>query len=162
MIYSKTCEYAIRALSYLAAKKSKMPATIREVHAETDVPQAYVAKIFQCLSHSKIVDSKSGPNGGYFLKVDPDKLTLLQIINALDDISESPLSNCVMGQTECNDKNPCCLHPIWAKARKQMSGKLAKETILNAGKSKKRVYRNQNGRTVLSKHMQRVFGYSTS
>lgn len=162
MIYSKTCQYAIRALNYLASLEDKRPATIMEVNAKTGVPQAYVAKIFQCLSHSRIVASKSGPNGGYFLRVDPNKLTLLQIINALDDISESPLSNCVMGQTECNDKSPCCLHTIWAKARSRMNKRLAKETILDTGQSKKRTYRNQNGRTVLSKRMQKVFGYSTS
>lgn len=163
MIYSKTCQYAIRALNYLASLEDKRPATIMEVNAETGVPQAYVAKIFQCLSRSKIVGSKSGPSGGYFLKVDPNKLMLLQVIDALDDISESPLSNCVMGQAECNDKNPCCLHTIWAKARNRMKKRLAKETILDIGRSKKRAYyRDQNGRAVLSKRMQKVFGYSTS
>ncbi len=162
MIYSKTCQYAIRALQYLALLENGRSATIMEVNAQAGVPQAYAAKIFQCLSRAKIVASKSGPKGGYSLRVDAKKLTLLQVVTALDNISESPLSNCVMGQTECNDKNPCCLHGVWVKAASQMKQKLSKETIADTCKSKKRSYRNENGRTVLSKGMQKVFGYSTS
>ncbi len=162
MIYSKTCQYAIRALNHLASLEDRRPVTIMEVNAKTGVPQAYLAKIFQCLSHSKIVGSRSGPKGGYFLRVDPNKLTLLRVIRALDDISESPLSNCVMGQAQCHDKNPCCLHDIWAKARKQIKARLAKETIVDVGKSRRRTYRNDRRKSGLSKQMQKVFGYHTS
>ena len=133
-----------------------------EVHDKTDVPQAYVAKIFQCLIHAKILSSKSGPNGGYLLRVDPGKLTLLQVINSLDNVSESPLHNCVMGQAECNDKNPCCLHLEWVRASAEMSKKLAKKTILNVIDIKKSAYQTQKKRSVLSKGMQKVFGYSTA
>lgn len=162
MIFSRTAHYAIRALSYLASLEKNRPATIMEVHDKTDVPQAYIAKIFQCLIHAKIVNSKSGPRGGYLLKVDPANLTLLQVINALDDVSESPLSNCVMGQAECSDKNPCCLHTEWVKASGEISKKLAKETILGVMDVKKGAYRTQKKRSVLSKGMQKVFGYSTT
>jgi len=162
LIYSKTCQYAIRALNYLATLETKKPATVGEVHAKTGVPQAYVAKIFQCLTRAKIVASKSGPNGGYALRVDPAKLTLLRVVDALDDVSESPLSNCVMGQAECSDRNPCCLHTVWVKAAAEMKKKLAKVTILEAGKATARAYRSETGRTVLSRRMQKVFGYGTA
>ncbi len=159
MLYSKTSQYAIRALNYLASLEGARPATIMEVNAKTGVPQAYVAKIFQCLCKAKIVASKSGPHGGYALRMDPKKLTLLHIIKSLDDISESPLSNCVMGQAECNDKNPCCLHGAWVKARGEMNRILSKETISDTCKLTKRVYKRSARQSTLSKSMQKVFGY---
>lgn len=159
MLYSKTTEYAIRALSYLASKEDKAPATIMEVNKETGVPQAYIAKIFQCLVRAGILESRSGPGGGYYLRVDAAKLTVLRIMQAVDDVSESPLSNCMMGQAQCNDKNPCSVHHIWKKARQEMYEKLAVETILDVVKMKNGSYWNKKKRVVLSKRMQGVFGY---
>ena len=162
MIYSKTCEYAIRALGYLASRADKTPATTAEVSAEAGVPQAYVAKIFQCLVRAQILDSKSGPGGGYFFRVEPSKLTLLGVIRALDDLSQSPLTKCVMGQTKCNDKDPCPLHDIWAKAKEEMNQRLGKETILDVASNRNVAYWNKKRRVMLSRRMQNVFGYSVS
>lgn len=159
MIYSKTTEYAIRALSYLASKEDKTPATIMEVHKETALPQAYVAKIFQCLVHAGILESKSGPGGGYYLRVEAAKLTILRIMRAVDDRLESPLSNCVMGQAECDNKNPCSLHDIWTKARDEMTRRLEKETVLDIAKMRSGCFWNKKKRMVLSRRMQDVFGY---
>ena len=162
MIYSKTCQYAIRALGYLASLEGRRPATVMEVNAKTDVPPAYLAKIFQCLIKARILTSKSGPRGGYILKVNAARLTLLRVIKALDDAAESPLSNCVMGQTQCNDKNPCCLHGVWTKARGQISKTLARETISTAFGNKKGIYPRKNNRVILSRGMQKIFGYGTT
>ena len=132
---------------------------LAEVNAKTGVPQAYLAKVFQCLVRTGILGSKSGPNGGYFLRVKPAELTLLRVINALDDFSESAFSKCVMGQSECGDKNPCSLHHIWARSRSQMVQKLEKETIADISRMKKMTFGDKKKRAVLSKRMQKVFGY---
>ena len=162
MIYSKTSEYAIRTLGYLASRAKKAPATIMEFNNHTGVPQAYLSKIFQCLVRAGILGSKSGPRGGYFLRVNPTQLTLLRVINALDDFSESAFSKCVMGRSECGDKNPCSLHHIWAKSREEMHRKLRQETIADISRMKKGTFINKKRRVVLSKRMQNIFGYETS
>ena len=68
MIYSKTCEYAIRALAYLAEKKEKSFRMIPEISAKTGVPKFYIAKIFQSLVRSNILASQRGPTGGFSFK----------------------------------------------------------------------------------------------
>ena len=51
------------------------------------------------------------------------------VVQALDDLSKSPFSNCVMGLDKCNDKNPCPLHPVWVAAKDQMLSQLSTSTI---------------------------------
>lgn len=70
-----------------------------------------------------------GLRGGYSLRVEPSKLTLIKVIRALDDLEKSPFSNCIMGLHECNDRNPCPLHHIWMGAKEQMLKKLTKQTV---------------------------------
>src|SRR3989338_6157285 len=101
-IYSKTSEYAIRSLAYLASRSWPSYATLGEVSKNTQVPQAYIAKIFQCLVGCGILKSHRGPTGGFYLAVDPSKLSLLQVIEAVDDPSVSAFSGCVMGLEKCS------------------------------------------------------------
>src|SRR5689334_20077745 len=120
MIYSKTSEYAIRSLIYFAERADKECVTVRAVSRSTGVPQSYVAKIFQCLTQSGILSSQRGPAGGYTLLIPSKELTLLQVVQVVDDVSKSSFSNCVMGLDKCNDKNPCPLHDVWKSAKEKM------------------------------------------
>ena len=156
MIYSRTSEYAIRALAYLASAED--PLGIYAIGRKIGVPPAYVSKIFQGLVHSGILDSKTGAKGGYSLRKKPSELKLIQIIRAIDDISRSPFSGCVMAFAQCGEKNPCPLHFIWLKAKKNMEERLNSTTLLdmmeviNSKKPRKRK------KVTLSKKMRQVFG----
>lgn len=157
MIYSKTSEYAIRSLTYFADRPEKELATVKTVSRETGVPQAYVAKIFQCLAQGKILDSQRGPSGGYSLLVAPTKLTILRVVEAMDDLSKSSFANCVMGLDKCNDKNACPLHDVWKKAKDQMMEKLASSTIADVAKLGRKFRAGKHQRLVLSDNMRSLF-----
>jgi len=161
MIYSKTCEYAIRALSFIASREKTVPVGVLEVSQETGVPRAYVTKIFQCLIQARILDSKSGPKGGYFLRVKPSKLTLAELMTVLDDQPQSSLSKCIMGQKMCNDEDACTLHPIWAPACEQIKRTLSEKTIADVTGMKGKFDWSPKRRVMLSKRMQNIFGYKT-
>ena len=157
MIYSKTCEYAIRSLIYFADHPEASSATVKDVSKGSGVPAAYVAKIFQCLAKSRILVSQRGPTGGYSLLIPATQLTLLKVVRSLDDLSKSPFSNCVMGFDQCNDKNPCPLHPIWAKAKDRMLEKLRSSTIADMAVLGDRFRLGRQRRYVLSKRMRNIF-----
>lgn len=157
MIYSKTCEYAIRALIYFAENPKISSATVKEVSKDSGVSAAYIAKIFQCLAKSRILSSQRGPAGGYTLLIPVSRLTLLKVVQSLDDLAKSPFSNCVMGFDKCNDKNPCPLHPIWAKAKDQMLEKLHSSTIADMAVLGDRFRFGKQRRYVLSKTMRNIF-----
>lgn len=152
MIYSKTCEYAIRSLVYFTRYEGKAFVTAREVSRSTKVPPAYVAKIFQCLAKSGILGSVRGPKGGYSLLVPPARLSILKVMPAVDDSAKSPFSNCVMGLRRCSDRNPCPLHECWTRAKDRMLQTLATSTILDVAglvtilkQANSAVSRSQNG-----------------
>ncbi len=157
MIYSKTSEYAIRSLIYFADHPEKTRATVKAVSRETGVPQAYVAKIIQCLARNRILLPQRGPAGGYSLSVPPSKLTLLRVVQTLDDLSRSSFSNCVMGLEKCNDRNPCPLHDIWKAARDRMLEKLGSSTISDIAKLGRKFKPGKHRRLQLSGAMRDIF-----
>ena len=141
MIYSKTCEYAVRALAYLALKQKGGFTSCAQVSEETGVPGPYITKIFQCLVQQGILISRSGVNGGVAFLKDPEDLRLMDIVKAIDDLD--PLSECLMGLDTCNENNGCPLHAIWKKAKAELILKLENTTLyeINAGEAKDQ-YRN--------------------
>lgn len=157
MIYSKTCEYAIRALIYFSNHPDADLVTVGVVSKDCGVPVTYVAKIFQCLVKSRILGSQRGPRGGYSLLIPASKLTLLDIVQSLDDLTKSPFSNCIMGFDKCNDTNPCPLHPIWAKTKEKMLIKLRSSTIADMAALGRRFRLGRQRRHVLSKRMRSIF-----
>ena len=157
MIYSRTSRYAIRALANMAAREQGSPVDIKTISTATGVPQAYIAKIFQGLVHAGIVVSQRGPGGGYFLKKDPRNISLFDVIDATDDMKNSPLFGCVMGLEECNDKKPCPLHDMWVKARKSILTELKSTTVKDLVSLKQKYRRSRKNRRVLSKRIRAVF-----
>ncbi|MDP3921208.1 MAG: Rrf2 family transcriptional regulator [Candidatus Omnitrophota bacterium] len=133
MLYSKTCEYAVRSLAYLSRQPQGKLRGVPEVSRETGVPGPYVAKIFQHLVGAGILRSSRGKGGGFALDREPATLSLLEIINAIDDIG--PWEECVMGLDRCNNDNGCPVHTIWKKARERITAKLKRTTL--AGMNKK-------------------------
>ena len=157
MIYSKTCESALRALIFFADHPEQRSATVEEVSEESHVPSSYVAKIFQCLVRSKILRSQRGPAGGYSLAVPAGELTLIMVVHALDDPSRSPLTHCVMGFQKCNDKDPCPLHPVWKKAKEEMVAELEHLTLRDVAALGNKFRYGKQRRFTLSKRMRDIF-----
>jgi Rrf2 family protein len=84
-MFSQTVEYALRAvvqLAYLAPEAS----TTAALSSVTQVPPAYLAKVLQALVRAGIVSSQRGVGGGVALARDANKLTILDIVNAVDPI----------------------------------------------------------------------------
>lgn len=67
-MFSKTCEYAIRAMIFIAQRsKDGQRVGIREIAKGIDSPEHFIAKILQQLARKGVVASVKGPNGGFFL-----------------------------------------------------------------------------------------------
>jgi len=90
---SKTAEYALRAVVWLAREPGRAESAdhLAEV---TKVPRRYLHKVLQDLVHAGIVRSQSGPGGGYALDRPPEEVSILDVVNAvapLERIRECPL-----------------------------------------------------------------------
>ena len=156
MIYSKTTEYAIRTLAYLAANKDH--GGIQVISKKINVPSAYVSKIFQGLVHARILDSRRGATGGYSLRKDPSKLKLIDIIRAVDDCACYDSDECVMGLTQCGGDNPCPLHKIWADTKSSMKKIIENTTLLEVMQTVTPKKTKKRRMVRLSKKMRQALG----
>jgi Rrf2 family nitric oxide-sensitive transcriptional repressor len=89
----KTAEYALRAVVWLAANPDRREPA-EPLAARTKVPRRYLHKVLQSLAQAGIVESQSGPGGGYSLCVPPEELTILAVVNTvapLERIRHCPL-----------------------------------------------------------------------
>ncbi len=84
MEISKASAAAIHGLTYLAGVPGRAPVDVKEIAKELDIAEGYLAKTFQQLSRSRLVLSRRGPSGGYVLAREPERITLLQIIEAIE------------------------------------------------------------------------------
>ena len=112
---SRAAEYAIRGVLYLSGKSDQVTTDIEEIAGATDVPSAYLSKLFQTLVKKGLVRSVRGPEGGFLLLKKPEDISLLEIIEAL----EGPifLNDCLIREGQCPRDNVCPVHDVWRQAQ---------------------------------------------
>lgn len=103
---SQTAEYALRAVVSLA-QSPEQPHTTTEIAKLTKVPEHYLAKVLHALAKGGIVNSQRGLHGGYVLAHAPDRLPLLDVINAVDPIRH--IESCPL-KLETHGTHLCPLH----------------------------------------------------
>lgn len=127
-VFSKTCEYAIRAVFYIASNTvDGRKVGIKEIAAEVDSPEYFLAKILQDLSRKGLIDSTKGPNGGFYVDAKTLKRPLADIVSAVD--GDGIFTGCGMGLSYCSETNPCPLHHEFKKVRNQLTKMLTQTTI---------------------------------
>lgn len=82
---SQTVEYSMRAMSHLASLGGHA-ATADVIARTTRIPRGYVSKIMRDLVRADLVRSHRGPRGGFILAREPQAISLLDIVNAVDPI----------------------------------------------------------------------------
>ncbi|MEX0774562.1 MAG: Rrf2 family transcriptional regulator [Phycisphaeraceae bacterium] len=106
MIFSQTAEYALRAIVWLADHDGAAQTT-QQIAAATHVPPDYLSKVLQALGRADLVRSQRGLGGGFSLTREPEAITILQVINAVDPLKR--ITTCPLG-LKTHGKNLCPLH----------------------------------------------------
>jgi len=129
-MFSKTCEYAIRATIYIAEQSSfDKRVGIKDIAKAIDSPEAFIAKILQQLSKDQIIDSTKGPNGGFSIdKKVLQTLKLSQVVQAID--GDSIYKGCGLGFKECSEKKPCPVHDKFKVVRSELRNMLENTGVL--------------------------------
>ena len=127
MVLSRSTEYAIRALTFLALQPPGKLAGAREISEAESIPMPFLWKILQSLARKRMVRSFKGIHGGYELALPAEKVTLRDVLVATDgtDISEQ----CVLGLPECSSKNPCPLHEHWKRIKEDLVAMFERNTL---------------------------------
>lgn len=127
-IFSKSCEYAMRAVFYIARSTQEgRRVGIKEIAENIKSPEPFLGKILQKLSREGIIQSVKGPNGGFYLSKTNLKQPLSDIVLSMD--GKDILTGCALGLEYCSEKKPCPLHHDFKKIRDQLNILLKTTTI---------------------------------
>jgi Rrf2 family nitric oxide-sensitive transcriptional repressor len=122
---SQTAEYSLRAVLHLA-RHQEIPLTTQQVAKAIHAPAGYLAKVLQALGKAGIVHSQRGLHGGFLLSRPVEKLTLLDVVNAVDPVRR--LNRCPLG-IEGHDVSLCPLHKRLDQVAAGLQGALSKATV---------------------------------
>jgi len=122
---SQTVEYALRAVTFMATAP-KAAHTVDRIAEATHVPVAYLAKVMQHLVRGRIVASRRGVGGGFMLVKQPDKLRILEVVQAVDPIQR--ITTCPLG-IAAHGKKLCPLHRRLDTALAEMERAFAASTL---------------------------------
>lgn len=128
-MFSKTCEYAIRACIYIATQSNlDNRVTIKDIAENIDSPKSFTAKILQILAKKEIVHSIKGIGGGFEIpKENLNKISLAQIVTAID--GEAVYTSCGLGLHHCSNERPCPLNKRFRSIREDLA-KMLETTYL--------------------------------
>lgn len=132
-MFSKSCEYAIKIMTFIAFRqaKSKELIGLDSISKAIDSPKAFTAKILQQLTKAGLLKSVRGRTGGFYLDKNRD-VFIGDIVRAID--GSKILEGCLLGFGECQDENPCVLHHQIKKERKSLKNRLNSTDIYTVAK----------------------------
>lgn len=121
MRLSTKSRYGLRALFDIAYNCNGAPAQIQDISRRQEISPRYLEQIFQNLKRAGILKSKRGPQGGYALARTPDKITVLEILNATEQdvllvecAGSSPKKR--KRKNECPFEGRCVTQTVWEEA----------------------------------------------
>ncbi|HEY8661408.1 MAG TPA: Rrf2 family transcriptional regulator [Hanamia sp.] len=131
---SKTCEYAIRAMIFIAQKSKNGSITgINEIADKIGSPKYFIAKVLQDLVRKELVQSLKGPTGGFYIAKEQLGCSLADIVKAVD--GNKLFSGCGLGLKTCSETKPCPIHNKFIIIRKEIYNMLQEAKIGEVSKN---------------------------
>jgi Rrf2 family transcriptional regulator, cysteine metabolism repressor len=133
MRVSHRCEYALRALLELAKCADQGPIRIDEIAKRQSIPKKFLANLLVHLKRGHFVQSKKGPDGGYYLARPARHIKVGEVVRAIDGpiapiqcVSRTLGERCEMG---CEMGGRCAYFPLWRRVRDAVAEIVDQTTI---------------------------------
>jgi len=126
MNFSKTTEYALRIMSFLAMDEKRLISS-KEISRSVNVPFRYLRKLLLVLAKSGLINSVQGKNGGYKISKNLSDISILDIIQAVgvDHIK----NECFFGFQDCAFINKCTIHDKWTAVQENINNVLTTTSL---------------------------------
>mgnify|MGYP003406540520 FL=1 len=128
-MFSKACEYGIKAIIYIATQSLEgKRVKIVDVVENSGSPAAFTGKVLGSLPTHNIGHSLTGPHGGFY--IDPGRMKRIRasdIVFAID--GDTVYNGCALGLTECSNTQPCPMHDKFVKVRNELKKMLETTTV---------------------------------
>jgi Rrf2 family transcriptional regulator, iron-sulfur cluster assembly transcription factor len=109
--------FAVTAMLDLAMHGGKRPVTLAGISQRQSISLSYLEQLFGKLRRHTLVDSVRGPGGGYTLARGLDKMSVADIITAVDEPLDATQCG---GKENCRDEGRCMTHDLWATLNDKM------------------------------------------
>lgn len=103
--------FAVTAMVDLAMHHGSGPVTLAEISGRQKISLSYLEQLFGKLRRHRLVESVRGPGGGYNLARDMAKVSVADIILAVDEPIDATQCG---GKENCHDDQKCLTHDLWA------------------------------------------------
>lgn len=118
--------YAVTAMLDLALRYDKGAVTLADIARRQGISLSYLEQLFAKLRRGGLVDSVRGPGGGYNLALHPSKISVAEIIVAINENIDATRCG---GEKNCHGDDPCLTHQLWEDLSKQIYGFLKGITL---------------------------------
>ncbi|KAA3637324.1 MAG: Rrf2 family transcriptional regulator [Calditrichaeota bacterium] len=110
MQFTKAEEYGMLGVIYLSEKEPGVVTPLSEISEAKEIPEKFLAKIFQSLSRSGIVRSHRGVRGGFTLAKLPSEITVKEVLESIH--GPYHLVKCINDTGVCDKSEFCALREL--------------------------------------------------
>ena len=118
MRLSTKSRYAVTSLLDMVMNSGKGPVSLAEISSRQGISLSYLEQLFAKMRRNNLVISTRGPGGGYTLSTDPAKVSISDIIYAVDDKLEVTNKDALPGG---ETYEPCLIEQLWEELSEQIS-----------------------------------------
>ncbi len=135
-IIRRNTDYALRAAVELANNYGLLPMATKQIADRRKIPYQLACKLLQRLHKAGIVKSEMGPTGGFTLGRNPSKITVLQVVEAV----QGPvlLSKCLVSKSFCGLSRCCPINPELGRLQSKINKFLNGLTLKHLSRNRKR------------------------
>lgn len=124
--------YGLRALVDLVLHQDGKPILLKDIAKRQKISRRYLERLFSHLKVAGILGSVRGASGGYLLMGDPEKITIYDILVALEG-SMTPV-DCAKNKKLCVKSGSCMAQVIWTDLTEKITSVLKERTLAEAAK----------------------------
>ena len=119
---NKKTEYGLELMLVLVKNYQQGPTALTKIAKDEKLPLKYLEQIANALKNHGLVEAKEGKNGGYFLTKNPQSISLVEIIEAIEGPSQS---NCIC----CAKASTCSQKDLWAEVNASVKKTIRQKSL---------------------------------
>ena len=148
MNFNKTTEYALRIFGFMAVNENKLYRA-EYIYKNLNIPLRYLRKLLTSLSKSDLMISVQGKSGGYRLTKKTSEISLLDIVQAMED--QQLDSDCFFGFNECAFERKCAIHEKWSLVKENIRNVLSNTNLADLTDHETQRYIRENSLLFIKK-----------
>jgi Rrf2 family protein len=135
MMFSTKAEYGVRVMIALGRRRDEGPVSLAEIADSENLPLGYLEHLVAGLRKAGLVTSTRGAHGGYELGRAPSKVTMAEVVNALEgtvtpmQCFTEPATGRVLCNHELDGYDHCATRLLWTRVQGGVMKALAETTL---------------------------------